>query len=274
MRKTLKQEDLPVALNVDEREIIENVRRNIRRHLPQVQPFAPQEGTILLVCGGPSLKDFEEEIKEKQKEGCKVATVNGTHNWCWERDITVGAHVMVDSRAFNARFVDPPHKETRYLIASQCHPSVFDILVDNDVWIWHGISVPEEIPILNRQYFGHYFHIQGGSTVALRALNLLKVLGFRRFEVYGMDSCFSKDGEHHAYKQEENKELEQEILDVVVAGRTFKCTAWMQSQAKEFIDQSKMLGQDIELIVHGDGLIAHLIKAGSKASEDLKASAA
>ena len=96
----------------------------------------------------------------------------------------------------------------------------------------------------------------GGATVALRAVHLLRMLGLHKFEMYGFDSCIM--GEHHAYEQPEN-DGEQEI-DVLVAEKEFRCTAAHYHQAKEFVEMIGKTGQHYDMIVHGEGLIAHIIK--------------
>jgi hypothetical protein len=81
------------------------------------------------------------------------------------------------------------------------------------------------------------------------------MLGFHKFEIYGFDSCIL--GHHHAYDQEENDG--EEVIDVVVSGKEFRCTAAHYHQAKEFVDMTSKTGEHYDLVVHGDGLISHII---------------
>jgi hypothetical protein len=48
----------------------------------------------------------------------------------------------------------------------------------------------------------------------------------------------------------------------------FSCTPWMLSQAQEFRGLVGFLGDEVELAVHGDGLIAHMIKTGAELSKE------
>ena len=95
----------------------------------------------------------------------------------------------------------------------------------------------------------------------LMALPLLRKLGFHRQEIYGFDSCLDVEGNHHAYKQDENNY--EKVLSVSCGGKIFNCHAWMASQAQEAIDLFKLLINDVDLAVHGDGLIAHIIQTGA-----------
>ena len=83
-------------------------------------------------------------------------------------------------------------------------------------------------------------------------------------EIYGFDSCLADDGSHHAYAQPEN-DAEKSIVKVTCGGRVFRCTPWMASQAQEFIDQmQKLLVDEVELAVYGDGLIANILKTAAE----------
>ena len=92
----------------------------------------------------------------------------------------------------------------------------------------------------------------------LRAIPLLLMLGFRRFHVYGFDSCY-RGSDHHAFPQAENDG--QQVIDVSIGGRKFRANGWMISQA---IQAQKILGvlaniEGFKIAIHGDGLIAAII---------------
>ena len=75
---------------------------------------------------------------------------------------------------------------------------------------------------------------------------------------------------HHAYAQPENDNAL--VIPVTVGGRVFRCHAWMVSQAQEFMGLIGALGDEIELEVYGDGLLAHILKTGADMA-DLEAQA-
>lgn len=242
-----------------------NIERNIRRPLPQVQPYLKQEQPIGLICGGPSLNDFADEIKRRYDGGLRLVSVNGTHDWLLDRGMHPSAHIMVDSRRSNAGFVKRPDARCKYLIASQCHPAVFDRLKEANVYVWHAACGPTETALLDDHYLGRYYVTLGGSTVTLRGLSLLRMLGFCRIELWGFDSC-CRGQAHHAYPQDEHEKYKK--VELEIEGRPFTCEAWMHSQAKEFQGLAKMLGDELELVVHGDGLIAHMIETGYQLKQE------
>ena len=248
--------DIICGVNENKDNIRENIKSSIQLNLPQVRPYETQlEKVVGIVLGGPTLKETFPDLLEKRKNGMPVITINGSHKYCVAGGLTPSGMIMLDSREFNNRFVYPLVDDCKYFISSQCHPSVFENLKDNKVWIWHCAG-DDNFDLLKEVYGEGYYPIMGGATVALRAVHLLRMLGFHKFEMYGFDSCIT--GEHHAYEQPENDG--EEVLDVVVSGREFRCTAANYHQAKEFVDMISKTGEHYDLAIHGDGLISHIIK--------------
>lgn len=252
-------------MNTAHEEIFANIRANIRRQLPQVQQYQPNGQSVALVCGGPSLTDELPRLRRMVKRGYKLVTVNATHEWVQDRGLKPSAQVMLDAREFNARFVARPVKDCRYLLCSQVHPAVFDALDGHDVHIWHGESKCRD---LDRYYLGKWMRVNGGSTVATRAMFLLFLLGFRKVAIFGMDCCMRK-GEHHAYAQPENDF--SKILTCRVGRRRFKAHPWMLVQADEFLQIMQIWPEDGALAVYGDGLLSHIVNLTAERGRPVKA---
>ena len=256
VKKLVPIPDIICSVNEDVEKIRENIKENIKRELPQVHPYETQEGKVVgIALGGPTLKDTFPDLLEKRKNGMPVISINGSHKYCVDNGLTPSAMIMLDSREFNNRFVYPLIEDCKYFISSQCHPSVFENLKGSKVWIWHCAG-DDNFDLLKEVYGKEYYPIMGGATVALRAVHLLRMLGFPKFEMYGFDSCIM--GDHHADEQPENDG--EQLLEVVVAGKEFKCTAAHYHQAKEFVQMISKTGEYYDLAVHGDGLISHIIK--------------
>jgi len=245
------------VLNVLEEQAIANVRVNITGGWTQVTPHVTNDIDVMILGGGPSMPAFEDEIKEKRAAGVKLVTLNGAYNWALDHGLVPSAQIIVDARAFNARFVQPVVEGCKYLISSQCDPSVFAGLPQDRTLIWHT-STEMIREALTAQYPEGWWGTPGGSTVLLRAIPLLRVLGFTRFHLYGCDSCLSEDGRHHAYGQSENDA--GVVIAVTVGGRVFACHPWMASQAQEMMELIRMLGDEIELEIYGDGLLAWMLR--------------
>ncbi len=253
--------------NVEDTVFRDNVIANIKGDWKQVSPHEANDLEVLLLGGGPSLKDFEQDIRDRHAKGAKIVTLNGAYNWCMERGIGPVTQIMVDARPFNARFVKPISDKNMYLIASQCDPAVLEGLPKERTYLWHT-SAEIIDPVLNERYKKEgWWTVPGGSTVMLRSLMLLRMLGYQKLHMYGCDSCLSDEKVHHAYSQPENDT--EVIVRVAVPGngRIFFCHPWMAAQAQEFISTIKQFGDMLELEVYGDGLLAHILKCGADVAD-------
>jgi len=237
------------------------IRENAKGNWQTVVPHPSQPTEIMMLGGGPSLADYTDEIIKLRAEGMPMITANGTYNWAIENGMKPSLQLIIDSRKFNKRFTRPLIDDCKYIFASQCHPSLFEGMPEDRTFIWHVTAQSEVYEILDELY-EIWFPCPGGSTVTLRGLCLLRMLGFHNIHMYGFDSCLRED-EHHAYAQPEN-DYGTHPIPVSVGGRIFYCDPWMFSQATEWMEMIGLFGDEISLDVKGDGLIAHIIKTGAE----------
>lgn len=262
--------ELNGAVNVGDDVLLANVRSAIRRPYPQIRPQAPNHDRIVLVGGGPSLADTESELVELIKGGAKLVTVNGAYHWCLERNLFPKTQIVMDARPSNARFVEPYTPGCRYVLASQCAPETWNAVEGRpDVWMWHA-AVGADGPLkdlLDAHYLGQWFGVGGGITVVTRAISLLRSVGFLRFDLFGVDSCFL-NGAHHAYDQIENEHDRSFPFTVHPANhpemaRVFHCAPWHAKQFECLLQMIRVNGDNFLLNVHGDGLLAYALQAGA-----------
>lgn len=264
-----------LKMNTSEEIVFEQIRTNLNRGLQQLRPFEEQSEQKVIVLGsGPSLNDFIDEIKEHKNNGAKIVTMNGSYGWAKENDLWPVTQFLIDARLFNERFVDPVDDGNIYILASQCHPELVDKLPTDRTYLFQAncdIKSTDICEELVGEMYKDWFPVPGGSTVMLRCLPALQMMGFRNIEIYGFDSCFMGDREHHAFDQPENDIAEKNTNRVGMVsnnGKTFAVDGWMLCQAKEFMDIRKRLIRKLDIKVHGDGLIAHCLEAGFDLMEE------
>jgi predicted RNA methylase len=247
------------VLNIAEEKMRTNVKHNIAQGWQQVVPHPTNDMELMIVGGGPSVLGQLDKIKELRAAGVKLITINGAYKWCIDQGLAPSGLVMVDARPHNARFSKPVIDECKYFIASQCDPTVFEGLPKDRTYIWH--TTAELIrDLLIEQYEEGWYPVPGGSTVLLRAIPLFRMLGFKRFHLFGCDSCLEGDA-HHIYEQVENNGAP--VIRVTVGGKIFYCHLWMTSQAQEFMDLIKFLGSELEIEIYGDGLLSWILQTGA-----------
>lgn len=269
----MKPIKLPLrGVNVTGKILRANVRSAIRRGLVQAKPHDPNHQRICLIGGGPSLNDTIDELREQVFEGHKLVAINNTYNWLIEHNFRPSVVVVMDARAFNSRFIEKNIPGCQYFLASQCAPETFDIVEDRQAYIFHCMCDIGEKKILDRFYNKRYYGVPGGSTVTLRAIMLMRMLGFQKMDIYGFDSCWLEK-KHHAYEQKENDGDHHFRVWSIPHDDTgpredlkvqFTCAPWMMKQYEDFLSLVKHKGHLFDLNIHGDGLIAHAVRTGAK----------
>lgn len=250
------------GMNVSIETALENVRRNvawsIEHGLPWFKGAAEHGNTAVLVCGGPSMRDHVKDIRARQKMGQRIISVNNTLAFLMERGIRPDAHVILDARPENLRFVENAPDGVQYFLASQCHPSLFEALKDRQVTVWHSMLGEDIVDILgpHESFDRPCLVVPGGGTVGLRSMNLVWASGYRKLHIYGLDGSY--EGErHHAYAQGLNDG--EHVMDVTMGGRFYRCSKWMVRQAEEFKEAYQTLTEGgMRIMVHGRGLIPDL----------------
>lgn len=257
----------PNPLNVHKNKIIHHVKRNIRLHLPQMDCHMPTDRPVALVAGGWSLDETFDELRDLYFDGVPLVALNGAGNWLMERNIRPAMQVVMDAREDNRVFVETPIPHCRYFLASQCHPSLFEACKDRETFIFHIRSCGEESreeEILNEYYNENWRHIPGGGTVGVRSISIMRILGYQLIHVFGLDSCLSPTGKNHAYKQEFNAS-DKKVLPVWIGPHKFECSGWHAIQAHQFKQYIENHGEHFSLQVHGNGLIAQMMRLGASA---------
>ena len=209
----------------------------------------------MILGGGPSLKNHVADIERLIASGAKLVTLNGAYHFALEHGWQVGSQIVVDARPFNKRFVEPVQPKLQIPLGLAVRSIALRCVPADMTYQWH--TTAEFIHEALTEVLPVWFGVPGGSTVFLRAIPLLLMLGFKSFHVFGCDSCLVEDA-HHAYAQPENDE--HVIIPAIVGGRVFRCYAWQVSQASEFIELVKRLGDEVQMEFYGDGLLAWIVQ--------------
>lgn len=239
--------------------IAENLKGDWKRlHLRDDFGKARQK-PLAILAGGPSLKAHLPEVYEYFTD---VMVCGSAHDFVIEYGIDPTYSVQCDGSKRALDFFKYRLPETQYLMASQCDPEMLAGLPHEQVFLWHCISGELQ------SGFNSEPAICGGCTVTLRAINIAILLGYHDLHFFGFDSCFENIEQQHAFDYEEEKgSTNRDTFDVRVGGengRVFKCNPTLLTQAREF---QEMCGQYHHLfnpIIHGDGLIAEIMKVAAR----------
>jgi hypothetical protein len=224
----------------------------IARPLPRLQRQTIDDSrTLHIACYGPSLRETWQDLRHP------ILSMSGATKWLHERGITPDYHIDMDPRAHKAMTSLPPIKGVTYLVASVCTPEYFDALAGFTVILWHTVSSSWEADM---QWVAEHdpgqLVVSTGSTIGLAAIQLGGLLGFRRFEIHGMDGSFSEDGSRHAGPHAGKVQPASFTWD---AGKvTYRTSQIMANAVAETINTVKNF--PIISVFHGNGLTQALVR--------------
>lgn len=230
-------------------ELCGNIRSALARGLPEIQPaLCSHDGTFVVVGSGPSLPKFLDEIRAERAKGRPILACNGAHDFLCEHGLEPDLFLSIDPRDTIVANTSRKNAHTTYLLASRCCPQLFDHLSEHKIVLWHSWGTDAE-----NAAFEHRFRIGGGTTSGTRAIYMGYVLGYRRFNVYGLDSCLADDGVTKRFSGEKSGKIWP--IFVGENKRQFLANGAMAQQAQEIQLLTEVL-PDATFDFKGPGLIA------------------
>jgi len=203
------------------------------------------------------MPNFIDEIRAERAKGRPIIAVKAAHDFLCENGIEPDAWVNLDPRDRTSG-IQRHNDHTVYMVASRCPPVTFDVLKDRKILLWHSWSDSPEIKAVGPGKLA----IGGGTTSGMRAINIGYILGYRKFVLYGYDSCNRADGIKRFTGEKTGPTLDVYVGDGVEK-RKFVCNAAMAQQANEF-QMIYAVMSDITVEAKGPGLIAAIIEERRK----------
>lgn len=237
-----------------------------KQKIPHIPELLPHDGKMAIVGAGPSVKQFLPEIaKFRESEYDNIMSINAAHNWLIENGITPRIHVIseFDVDDVTLSLGGPPHPDVVYYIGSTCHPNIFRQLANHKRVLFHVFMPMQGYQEAISRLFHREFMITSGFSTFFKSLAIAAVLGFRHFDLFGVDSSFDESSHLEGYKIA-NIEPRLTIWAADQWGkhlRKFTTQGGLAFQAKEFLEFCKFNQSGIKLRVHGDSLLQYLHKA-------------
>lgn len=229
----------------------EQIKLATKRVKERIQPGKRNDKKIAVVGFGPSLRYTWKEISKFKN----IITCSGAHKYLVDRGIIPTHHVEVDPRAHKVKLIGKPQKKTQYLIASTCHPKVFDHLEGYKVKLWHVFDATED----GKRLLPHgEWAITGGCDAGLRALTIAAFLGFRDLHVFGLDGSAKRNNKHAAEHPNKVKDF-NEVEYPEGSGKIYLTTGGMLEAAKQVWHELDMLPA-VKAKFYGRGLIQAMAK--------------
>lgn len=228
----------------------EQIKRAIARTKARIAPHHEKRNEpIAVVCFGASLQDTWQLAGNFKY----VISCSGSHKFLIERGIIPTWHVEVDPRKHKVELIGPPHKNVEYLIASTCHPAVFDHLDGYNVKVWH---VFEGAADALRTLPAGEWALTGGCGVGLRAMTIARFFGFTDMHIFGMDGC-DRDGTGKHAAAHPNEPKKNSVCEY--DGKTYYTTPTKLEAARGTWHELDQM-PDVKATFYGEGLVQHMAK--------------
>lgn len=273
-----------------DKEIQANIEGAMLRGLPFIQQCRAHDMTAAMCSGGPSLMGDLGEISKYSTSSSRVVCVKHSHDMLIGAGVVPWGCLLLDPRDHVKDFIERPHPEITYLVGTMCHPTTLDRLMEKKakIRLYHAhVGAGEEGAVRMANLFSLREHnrvreilakvladddskhrllglidfprqqysdklVGGGTTSAMRGINVLYMLGFRKFRLYGYDSCFLQEPDLTL----KTKAGHPKNFTVTVAGREFWTDGELICQYQDLQSLMKQM-PDIDIEVSGDGLFQH-----------------
>ena len=172
----------------------------------------------------------------------KTFCLNSAIDWAVERGVKPHGCVMMEIDAWPEEIPLKPYPGVTYYLASMTSPRTYERLRGGKIVQWH-FGAAKTVPIM------------GGSNAACNAISIGVALGYRKFELFGVDSSF--EGQSHAYEHVEEQDYQDRVITVDVDGQKFPTTGVLWRQARQIMDMCYDCRGMFDLRVHGHGLLPY-----------------
>ena len=176
--------------SVSDDAIQRNILYALSKGLPEVRRYYPHTDKVTFVSGGGSFLEHLPKIRAEQRKGNYLVCVKTSHDQLIAAGIIPDACMLLDPRAHVVDFIENPHPDVHYLVASQVYWETLKHLLQHkaNITLYHAMVNAGEQEMLGT----NKFMILGGSTSATRGISVLHTLGFRDFRLYGYDSSWEQ----------------------------------------------------------------------------------
>ncbi len=237
----------------------EHLKHSATLGLPELKVGSVKEGKCVFVGSAPSVKEHIETIRMLSYDyrNCIVA-VNDSNDFLMANGIKPDANVIFEVAQDPAELKRRHYPGTTYYVHSMAHPTTFEALEGMKVVLWHTYTaIPEHLELM-QAFENKHLMIGGGVASTLnKAIPLMIALGYRQFELFGVDSSYPENENTH-FNGSPNADFWRK-LDIVaeVNGETkiFKTLPYLAKQADEFRRFCQQHHWMLKIKVHGNGLL-------------------
>lgn len=242
--------------------VLENIASAAKRtELRRLKQLPEHEGSCVIVGGAPSIETRVKEIRNAAENPYNITcSINCVHNWLISRGVIPSIHVVFEDDINPAIVLGKLHPDVVYYVCSQCPPHVFDYFSKNKVVLWHYWDADKEYDKAINTLFPGEFMVGGGYPTLFRTINIAILLGYREFDLFGVDSSFEDDDKQH-FAGYPTKPNPAGLADIWVGDKKFRTLGALALQAEFLRKFCKDNSNNVKVRVNGEGLLPFMLQS-------------
>jgi hypothetical protein len=233
-----------VQTPLDDGTLVAHVLQALSLGLPELRDFEyPWTEDLTVVASGPSSR--------RAPLAGRTLALNGSLKLFTDKGLAPTYWAGCDPQEALADFLMDAPESTVYLVASKCHPAVFERLAGRKIILWHVGDEATKDVLQDR------FPVACAVSITLVCFELMARIGWRHFHVWGWDGCLM-DGQGYANAQV----FDSPQITIEIGEDGKRVFASTHTWALEAQDAIAALHRFPFLIhIHGGGYTGELLKA-------------
>lgn len=230
--------DFEIRTPLDDQTLVRHVEHALSLGLPTLSQLRDRSDRLTIVANGPS-------ARQARPRGATLA-LNGALGAFQRRGAAPTWWAACDPQEVVASFLDETPMETTYLVASKCHPAVFEQLRHRNVILWHvdDHATWDLVKDLSP--------VSTAVSITICAFELGERLGFGRFKTWGWDGCYFGNIDHAMPQAHRGQDIENEVGD-----RIYRTTTTWALEAQDAVRKFRLKPRDVT--IHGRGMIGAVL---------------
>lgn len=256
-------DELPIRTKncVDHEIITKHVSENLRL-ITEWLDYCPANDEEIAICSaGESFNPYEAKLLFSDK-GIKILAVKSVLKRLLDHGVKPWACILLDPRDHVKEYIKDVPKDIIFFVASMVDPEATKLLIQNGNTVigYHAFVNAGEDKLVPR---GQLF-VPGGSATSTRGIDVMQLLGFKTFHLYGYDLCAMKKPDL-TLKKDNGKFIWEEITlsEKSYGGYVIQQTFWTKGEFLAQVQELKKMylpQKSFQFHIYGDGLVPWMYK--------------
>lgn len=236
----------------------DNIDKTLSYGYPDIQCLTQtmKDKEAVILGGGPSIDAYPEKIKEMQKNGVVIISIERMYQWCFKHGITPDFVLCMDASDDVVEGFTQINPKTKHILATQCLPAAFELVKEYDNYIFslpqRGIDQPA---YWQKHGYKRVTIVNGGGSVTLASMAIAMTFGMKKIHIFGFDCHMTGTGYADGIA---GVGIQKGLFTVAIEGRDFITNSSYLSFMQQFfllygLGKENKLLEDVK--IYGDSMV-------------------